>query len=87
MLVAGVDSTTLATVSYDPARGLLQLEFCRRAIYQYFGVPAAVHAQLLGARSKGGYFNRAIRGHFPYRRVADFHADAPQVEILAGQCR
>lgn len=85
MLVAGVDSTTLAEVSYDPARELLQLEFCSRAIYQYFGVPPAVHAELLGARSKGGYFNRAIRGHFPYCLVTDSHADAPHGEIPAGR--
>ena len=87
MLVAGVDSTTLARVSYDPARGLLQLEFCSRAVYQYFGVSPSVHAELLQARSKGGYFNRAIRGHFPYRRVAAFPADPPQVEVPAGHCR
>ena len=46
MLVAAVESTTLATVAYDQVRELLQLEFCSRAIYQYVGVPAAVHAAL-----------------------------------------
>ena len=66
MRVTAVESTTLATVAYDKACGLLQLEFRSRAIYQYFGVPAAVHEGLLGAPSKGRYFNRFIRGHFPY---------------------
>ena len=66
MRVTTVDSTTLATVAYDKARGRLQLEFRSRAIYQYFGVPAAVHEGLLAAPSKGSYFNRFIRGHFPY---------------------
>jgi hypothetical protein len=28
---------------------LLQVEFCGRAIYYYFGVPAAIHQGLLGA--------------------------------------
>jgi Leucine-rich repeat (LRR) protein len=56
-----VESTTLATVAYDKGRGLLQLEFRSRAIYQYFGVTAAVHEALLGAPS-----NRFIRGRFPY---------------------
>src|ERR1017187_8677708 len=41
MNVTTVESTSLATVAYDDARKLLQLEFCSRAIYQYFGVPAA----------------------------------------------
>src|ERR1022692_670454 len=49
MNVTIVESTSLATVAYDDARKLLQLEFCSRAIYQYFGVPAAVHAALLRA--------------------------------------
>jgi hypothetical protein len=69
MRVATVESTTLATVAYDEARELLQLEFCSRAVYLYFGVPAAVHQALLDAPSKGRYFNRAIRGRFPYRPV------------------
>ena len=66
MHVTAVESTTLATVAYDKARELLQLEFRSRAIYQYFGVAAAVHEDLLGAPSKGSYFNRFIRGRFPY---------------------
>ena len=66
MHVTAVESTTLATVAYDKARELLQLEFRSRAIYQYFGVAAAVHEALLGAPSKGSYFNRFIRGRFPY---------------------
>ena len=66
MDVTAVESTTLATVAYDKARGLLQLEFRSRAIYQYFGVAAAVHEALLCAPSKGSYFNRFIRGRFPY---------------------
>lgn len=66
MNVTAVESTTLATVAYDEVRELLQLEFRSPAIYQYFGVPAAVHESLLRAPSKGSYFNQVIRGRFPY---------------------
>jgi len=69
MRVATVESSTLATVAYDETRSLLQLEFCSRMVYLYFGVPAAVHQALLDAPSKGKYFNRAIRGRFPHRAV------------------
>jgi hypothetical protein len=80
MRVATVESTTLATVAYDEARELLQLEFCSRAVYLYFGVPVAIHQALLDAPSKGRYFNQSIRGRFPYRPIPDFsivprHAD------------
>ena len=71
MRVTAVESTTLATVAYDRVGGLLPLEFRSRAIYQYIDVPAAVHEGLLGAPSKGSYFNRFIRGRFPYSLASD----------------
>lgn len=84
MRVVTVDSSTLATVAYDEARELLQLGFCTRAVYQYFGVPAAVHQALLDAPSKGRYFNQAIRDRFPYRLIADSVAVPPDTEVPAG---
>ena len=70
MHVATVESTTLATVAYDEAHQLLQLEFCSRAVYLYFDVPPAVHQALLESPSKGRYFNRSICGRFRYRPVS-----------------
>ena len=46
-----VESATLRAVAYDDSRGVLQLEFRTRAIYHYYGVPAAVYEALLGASS------------------------------------
>lgn len=84
MCVTAVDSTTLSTVVYDEAHELLQLEFRRsRAVYQYFSVPAAVHQALLSAPSKGGYFNRIIRGRFPYALVYNAQAGVPNEAILS----
>jgi hypothetical protein len=85
MRVATVESTTLLAVSYDEAEALLQLEFCCRAVYQYFSVPAAVHQSLLAAPSKGRYFNQAIRGRFPYQLISDANA-APRCAEVAAQC-
>jgi hypothetical protein len=61
-----VDSTTLRAFAYDDGHQILRLEFLNRAIDHYYGVPAAVHEAILGAPSKGSYFNRVIRGRFPY---------------------
>jgi len=83
MRVTAVDSTTLVTVSYDDAREVLQLEFCSRAVYQYFSVPSAVYQSLLDASSKGRYFNQAIRGHFPSRLISGLDAAARRAEIRA----
>jgi hypothetical protein len=84
MLIAAVESTTLATVAYDETRELLQLGFCSGAVYQYFGVPAVVHQALLDAPSKGRYFNHAIRGRFPYRLIPDLDVVPPEAEVPAG---
>jgi KTSC domain len=61
-----VESTTLLALAYDDAREILQLEFRSGVIYHYYGVPVAVYEALLDAPSKGSYFNRIIRGRFPY---------------------
>jgi len=84
MRVATVESSTLATVGYDEARKLLQLGFWSRAVYQYYGVPATVHAALLGAPSQGRYFNQSIRGRFPYCRIPDSDAVWPEAGFPAG---
>jgi hypothetical protein len=68
-----VESSTLRAFAYDDGRGVLQLEFLSRAIYHYYGVPAEVHEALLGAASKGSFFNRIIRGRFPYALCASAH--------------
>lgn len=61
-----VNSTLLASVTYDDSHSLLQLEFCDGAIYLYFAVPTAIHEGLLAADSKGSYFNLRIRSCFQY---------------------
>ena len=85
MNVTAVESATLATVAYDDARELLQLEFRSRAIYRYFGVPAAVHAALLRAPSKGSYFNWVIGGRFPYSLASNAQPGVPY-EALLSEC-
>jgi hypothetical protein len=87
MNITAVESTTLATVAYDEAREVLRLEFRSRAIYEYFGVPAAVHEGLLGAPFRGSFFNQAIRGRFPYGRVTNLHLESSAAETPAGDRR
>ena len=61
-----VNSTLLASMSYEAGAALLQLEFRDGSLYRYFGVPADIYEGLLAANSKGVYFNRRIRGSFQY---------------------
>jgi hypothetical protein len=56
-----VVSSCIASVGYEAPTQTLELEFTNGRVYRYFGIPARVHAELIGAESKGTYFNRCIR--------------------------
>ena len=84
MRMVAVESSTLAAVGYDARRKLLEVEFCSKAVYHYFGVPAAVHESLLNASSKGTFFNGNIRGRFPYHRVLE-RSPQHEVAVVQGQ--
>lgn len=83
MHVATVESATLATVGYDENLKRLRLEFWSRAVYLYFGVPAAVYEALLDAPSKGRYFNGTIRGRYPYRQILSSNPVLQRTEAAA----
>lgn len=67
MNVTAVESTTLATIAYDAAKEMLQIEFRSRAIYRYF--------------------NRVIRGGFPYSLASNAQTEARQGALLAERSR
>ncbi len=64
-----VESTTVNSVGYDAKAGILELEFCSGAVYQYLEVPAVAYQEFLGAPSKGKYFNLHIRDRYRFRRL------------------
>ncbi|HEU0131802.1 MAG TPA: KTSC domain-containing protein [Mycobacteriales bacterium] len=63
----GVSSTSVEAVAYDGATATLYLRFAGGAAYAYFGVPARVYRELLGAESVGGYVNRVVKPRYPVR--------------------
>lgn len=63
-----VVSSLLAAMRYSP-QATLDLEFRSGAVYRYFTVPRAIAQGLRAADSKGAYFNRYIKNHFPYQRL------------------
>ena len=85
MKITPVESSTLASVGYDESGELLQLEFRSRALYHYFGVPAAVHEALLAATSKGRYFNQAIRSRYRFVQAVQTAPAAIPTTSLRGE--
>jgi hypothetical protein len=64
-----LDSTTLAAAAYDAGCQVLRLDFRNGTRYVYSGVAPSLYDDLLRAVSKGFFFNRHIRGHFPYAKL------------------
>ena len=64
-----LDSTTLAAATYHDRRETLQLDFRDGTRYLYSGIASSLYRELLRAPSKGSFFNRYIRSHFPYVKI------------------
>ena len=62
-----VRSSVIATVGYDAATAVLEVEFRSGDVYRYFAVPPSVHHALI-TDSPGAYFNRHINDHYPTRQ-------------------
>ena len=64
-----VRSSNVASLGYDEASSILEVEFNDGAVYRYFGVPSSEYSALLGARSIGRYLNTNIKRRYRYRKV------------------
>jgi lysyl-tRNA synthetase class 2 len=64
-----LDSSMLASVSYDDEQQVLDVEFRGGRRYRYFEVPEIVYAGLMKATSKGLFFNDRIRDAFYSQRL------------------
>ena len=69
-----VDSSLLEAVAYQEQMALLELAFRSGAVYRYIAVPASTYYELLGAESKGKYFNSHIRNRFVHAKMPDRQA-------------
>jgi len=65
-----VQSSLLASVGYCPFNCILDVEFRDGSVYRYYRVPLYICWNLLGAASKGRYFNRYVKAAFAYQRVS-----------------
>jgi lysyl-tRNA synthetase class 2 len=74
-----VDSQLLSWVDYDEPRHRLRVRFRTGERYLYFQVPVDCYHHLLQADSKGAFFNRHIRNHFPYQHLSA----SPKPVVLA----
>jgi hypothetical protein len=64
-----VESSVVRSMGYDHSHALLEIEFVSGRVYRYHLVPRREWRGLLGAPSKGRYFDAHIREKFPTTRM------------------
>ena len=61
-----VDSTSIASIGYEPRRRELEVEFRQSGgVYRYFDVSSEEYAEFMAAGSKAAYLNQVFKpkGH------------------------
>ena len=66
---ARVDSSSIASIGYDPRTETLEIEFVNGGVYHYLDVPVEELERLVTSDSLGRYLNKHIKGRFRSRRV------------------
>jgi hypothetical protein len=70
MEMQSVSSSNLAAVGYDNDSATLRIQFLHGGSYDYYGVPSDVYDGLMGAGSKGTYFDQNIKkAGYSYSKV------------------
>jgi hypothetical protein len=64
-----VTSSSIASVGYDDAADVLEVEFREGYVYRYFDVPEGVAREFLCSPSLGRYLNAHIRDAYRYVRL------------------
>ena len=59
-------STVIRSFEYDGDSQILAVTFLSGRRYRYFGVPRKTYEAMRLSASKGGFFNRQVRDHFPF---------------------
>jgi hypothetical protein len=60
-----VRSSTIRSIGYSEELRIMEVEFSRGDVYQFFLVPAGVYREFLASDSKGTYFGESVREKYP----------------------
>lgn len=63
-----VSSSNIASIGYDAALQILEVEFLNGSVYHYLNVPEAEYDALMAAGSHGTYLNAHIKPRYPYQK-------------------
>lgn len=63
------ESSTIKTLTYDPAGRVLLIDFVNSGSYLYLKVPLDIWLGLMEAKSVGSYFHKAVKNVFTFYRT------------------
>jgi len=64
-----VSSSNLASVGFDEANEILEVEFKHGGVYQYEDVPVEEYEALMSASSHGTYFSANIKNSYKFIKL------------------
>ena len=67
--LTAITSSNLAAIGYDELRQIVAVQFKNADIWHYAGVPASVWYDFQEASSKGSFYAKTIRGHYPGEKM------------------
>ena len=62
-------SAVIAAYDYDAASETLSIRYHSGRVYHYLGVPEKVFREMRSTMVKGIWFNRHIKGKYPFEEV------------------
>lgn len=62
-------SAVIAAYQYDAATEILEIRYHSGKVYHYLGVPEKVFREMRSTMAKGIWFNRHIKGKYPFKDV------------------
>jgi len=74
-----LDNFPIVSAGYDPEAEVLEIEFRRGALYQYFEVPQGVYDWLMRVPNKGEYLENMIKDVYRFENVTP--APAPGIPL------
>lgn len=69
MIRKAVSSSNIKSIGHDAIKKILEVEFHDGGVYQYQGVEAKSHQDLINADSIGSHFHKNIKDKFKVTRM------------------
>jgi hypothetical protein len=64
-------SSVIARMSYDADNSVLKIIFVSGKVYNYKEVPKQIYEDMKSSGSKGIYFNKYIKDHYPFEEITN----------------